>query len=387
MKIILSGFILMVMYIGVNFYVIKSISGLTKGILPIMMARIITAVLVILSLLVCLNFIFMFSESKYPFRNIIQEISGYWMGFFAYIIMFFIAKDLMIWIIHFFISIDEHDKLIAGNIAFILAIGVSMFGFFNATRIADTKYNIELNNKLIGKSMKVVLISDVHLGAAGSERKLPKIVKRVNSEKPDLICIAGDLIDTNYKSIKDPEKAKEELRKLKAKYGVYSCVGNHDSGKTFSQMMKFVNDSNIICLTEDFRVIHKKFVLVGRLDSKPIGYVGGYQRQSINSILKKVILKEKESTGKTNLPIIVMDHNPLNIKEYGKNIDLVLSGHTHRGQIWPGNLITGAMYQIDYGHIKENKNSPHVIVSSGVGIWGPPMRVGSNCEIVTINIK
>ena len=88
-----------------------------------------------------------------------------------------------------------------------------------------------------------------------------------------------------------------------------------------------------------------------------------------------------------DLPIIVMDHNPSNIKEYGKEVDLILSGHTHKGQIFPANLITNLMFTVDYGHFQKNADSPHVIVTSGASTWGMPMRIGTHNEVVSIMLR
>jgi len=86
------------------------------------------------------------------------------------------------------------------------------------------------------------------------------------------------------------------------------------------------------------------------------------------------------------LPVIVLDHNPANIAEYTTEADLILSGHTHKGQIFPANLFTKWMYTVDYGYYQEKEGFPHVIVTSGVGVWGMPMRIGTDCEIVSIKI-
>jgi predicted MPP superfamily phosphohydrolase len=86
------------------------------------------------------------------------------------------------------------------------------------------------------------------------------------------------------------------------------------------------------------------------------------------------------------MPVIVMEHNPARIGEYGGEVDLILAGHSHRGQMFPGSLITRAMFAVDYGHYQKDADSPHVIVTSGVSTWGPPMRVGTNSEIVVITL-
>lgn len=88
----------------------------------------------------------------------------------------------------------------------------------------------------------------------------------------------------------------------------------------------------------------------------------------------------------TTLPVVVIDHNPANIDEYGSETDIILCGHTHQGQLFPANIITNLIYTVDYGYYQKDSNSPHVIVSSGIGYWGVPMRVGTDCEIVSLTV-
>jgi len=93
---------------------------------------------------------------------------------------------------------------------------------------------------------------------------------------------------------------------------------------------------------------------------------------------------ETESGIETYLPVVVMDHNPANTGQYGSDVDVVLSGHTHRGQVFPGSLITRAMFSVDYGYRQKTADSPHIVVTSGAGTWGTPLRVGSSSEVVSI---
>ena len=234
--------------------------------------------------------------------------------------------------------------------------------------------------------MKIMHLSDLHLGKSILEQSLivdqeyilNQIIDIVKERFVDIVLIVGDLFDSDYTSIQNPDKAIELLKSIKSKYGVYACLGNHDAGKTFDKMKEFTEKSNITVLNDEFVEIDNKFILLGRLDGTPIGSQGGLVRQNINDI---------DITNDNNLPVIVMDHNPLNINEYDNEVDLILSGHTHKGQIWPANIITDNMYDVDYGYYNKDSNSPQVIVSSGAGTWGMPMRIGSQCEIVTINLK
>lgn len=130
-------------------------------------------------------------------------------------------------------------------------------------------------------------------------------------------------------------------------------------------------------LNDEYVIIDERLALFGRVDASPIGGFGELKRKDIT---------EEIASTDTNMPIVVMDHTPINLEQYDENVDLVLAGHTHRGQIFPGNLITNAIFVVDYGHYQKDATSPHIIVTSGVGTWGMPMRVGSNNEIVSINL-
>ena len=227
--------------------------------------------------------------------------------------------------------------------------------------------------------LKIVLISDLHLGSIRSEKLLHDIVHGINNLKPDIVCMAGDIFNDNYNLIRNPDRAEELFRSIKATYGVYAVLGNHDGGKTLDEMIGFLERSNVKLLNDEYVVIDERLVLVGRLDPSPIGGYGELSRKKdISEILTSLDI---------NMPIIVMDHTPSNTQQYGREIDLVLSGHTHKGQLFPFNFITNAIFTVDYGHYQRDADSPHFIVTSGVSTWGPPMRVGTNNEIVSILLQ
>lgn len=205
-----------------------------------------------------------------------------------------------------------------------------------------------------------------------SEQKLVKIVDKINQMKPDIVCIAGDIFDTDFETIKEPEEATETMRQLKAKYGVFCCLGNHDAGVTFDKMEDFLKKCNIHCLNEEYVTIDDRVVLLGRVDSSPIGAQGNHVRTDTAKLL--------QSIEENNLPVVVMDHNPVNLSQYTKKADLIMCGHTHHGQVWPANWVMA------YGYYPMKNGVPQAIVTSGVGVWGMPMRVGSGCEIVHVRL-
>ena len=221
----------------------------------------------------------------------------------------------------------------------------------------------------------MVMISDIHLGTVGCEGRLESIVKEINSQKPDVVCIAGDLFDSSMDLLSDPEKAIENLKKIESTYGVYACFGNHDAGDTFTQMSDFLEKANINILNDQYTVIDERLILAGRLDKSAIG----------GRDIKRKALSKIE--GDNDLPVVVMDHNPANYSDYSSDVDLILSGHTHKGQIFPVNLVTDILYEVDYGYYRKDSKSPQIIVTSGIGYWGMPMRVGTDSELVVINFE
>ncbi len=326
-----------------------------------------------------------FAHSRLPLpkevNHIIGIIGNYCMGIVLYLLVFTLLADLVLIIPKLLKLAFTTHHLFKGfvTISVVLATCVtSIYGFVNARQIDHVSYKINLQGKKDISDLNIVMISDLHLGAVGSESKLENIVSEINSLKPDIICIAGDFFDTDFEAIKDPDAALKTLLKLDSTYGVYAALGNHDAGETSAQMNNFLSKANIKLLSEEYVIIDERLVLIGRLDSAPIGKYDDVARKEVSDFF---------TVTDPSIPVIVIDHNPANIDEYNSDIDLILSGHTHKGQIFPANLVTKMIYTVDYGHYQKDANSPHVIVSSGVGYWGMPMRVGTDCEIVSVKVS
>jgi len=315
-------------------------------------------------------------------RGWVSVFGAYWMGIFVYLLLWLVVADFALTAGRLAGLIPSPTpgsvRLRAVGLALLLTIGFTGYGIWHATRIYEVRYEAKLGGPANGTPLKIALISDLHLGAARSESRLGEIVGRINRMEPDLVVMAGDIFNDDFRAIRNPGRASELLRRLEAGYGVYASLGNHDGGSTFPQMLEFLKDSNITVLMEEFTVIDNRFVLIGRLDPSPIGGYGGLERQDTDALLAGLAGVDPA------LPRIVLDHTPSRLSQYGGEVDLILSGHTHRGQMFPANLITRLLYEVDYGHYQKDPASPHVIVTSGVGTWGMPMRVGTNCEIVEI---
>lgn len=398
--------IVLTAYTGVNLYLGKRIFQSVCAFYPKANAVLFTAIyLIAATALIVLNFA---NLSIFPTaaRGVLRWASACWMGFFFYALLLFLAADAVITVGRVVKAIPypvpQYIRLYVGLAVMTLTVALITYGIINANDIKITSYSVRLNNnKTLTGGMKIVLVSDLHIGAADSEKRLPKIIDAINDQKPDLICISGDIFNNDYYAISNPEKASALFKRLRATHGVYACLGNHDAGKSVEEMIDFLERSNVKLLNDAFDIVNGQAVLVGRLDSRPIGGYNGMRRAGISEIImptndgKSIVMtnvrgepagRKRQSTVDRSMPIIVIDHNPKSIHEYGRWVDLVLSGHTHRGQLFPVNLLTKAVYTADYGHYQKEPGATNLIVTSGAGIWGPPMRVGTHSEIVCISL-
>lgn len=329
-----------------------------------------------------------FIASRVPGSNVPRSIflvGHYALGALVYLVMIVNVASLFLLlgrVVKIIPSPMPHNiGLITGAIVLLLVAGLTIYGGVHGTTIQTKRYTVEIGQEQTQEaldskadSLRIALISDIHLGYVIEENHLAKVIRAVNAMNPDVICIVGDTFDGDMTSLSNPEALQSLFRKLDAKYGVYACLGNHDAGASYKQMLEFLSEADIQVLMDEAVVIDGRFVLAGRRDSRPIGGQGD-AREALKGLPKR-----KE------LPVIVMDHQPANISEYGSEADLILCGHTHKGQMFPFNFITNALFDVNYGYYRASPAAPQVIVTSGAGTWGPPARVGSDNEVVEITV-
>jgi len=365
-------------YGATNYYIgVRIFQGLSF-LFPHMNAKIYAGIFVFIAL----SLIVAIMPLPSGIKRIMSWVGSHWMGIFVYLLMFFLMADLVILfgsIVNIIPNpIPQSIRFYVGLTVLLLATCLVIYGMHNAKQIKHVSYDIQAKETTLTTNIKIVLISDLHLGAISSEKQLESIVRGINNLDPDIVCLAGDIFNDDYNAIRDPDKAIDLFQSINSTYGVYGCLGNHDGGKTFEKMVSLLEQSNIKLLNDEYVIIDERLVLLGRIDPSPIGGFGELKRKDITEIL---------ATIGTDIPIVVMDHTPSNIEQYGREIDLLLAGHTHRGQIFPFNYITKSIFTLDYGHYQKDAYSPHVIVTSGVSTWGMPMRIGSNSEIVSILLR
>lgn len=330
---------------------------------------------------------YVFSKLLYKFLPpIIYDIwlgaGAIWFAFLVYFILFLAGLDIIRLVESFFHFLPdsiynnyEQTKKITALVIIVLVGLVVFLGNLNKRDIVIKTLELKLpkgNGKL--NEINIVAASDIHLSPIDGERLLERIVDKMNSLKPDIIILAGDIVDDKAEVL-EQRKIGESFKRLNPKYGIYTITGNHEFINGANTSVKYAEHLGMKVLRDEFELINGSFYIIGREDvSKPS--FTGQQRKSLEEIL---------STINSDYPKILLDHTPVKLEQAEKyGIDLQFSGHTHHGQIWPGNIITNMIYEISWGYTQKGKT--HFYVSSGAGTWGPPVRTGSKSEVVNIKV-
>ena len=249
----------------------------------------------------------------------------------------------------------------------VLMVGVFLYGNIHY----NNKVRVELSlptEKLLPKDYRVVMLSDLHIGYHNPRKELARWVDLVNAEKPDFILIAGDIIDGSMRPVREERMAEEFLR-LEAP--VYACLGNHEYFSGSPEARQFYADAGIHLLVDETAIVDSCIAIVGRDDR-------------MNRRRKPI--KDLQSTIDHSQFSMVLDHQPYNLDRSEKaGVDFQLSGHTHRGQVWPISWITDHVYECSWGSYQRGKT--RFYVTSGIGIWGGKFRIGTQSEYVVATIK
>ena len=386
-------------YILLNIYVLRWGYLWIGNCHHLFQSRIFRIILTVIYTLIALTPLTGFLIRKPAFLHRILKItSNYFLGIFMYILMVLFSID----VVRLILKYAVHASWIQSRIVFAavgaccicIVIIISFSGIYHAKHIKVTPYKITVDKSAPDMdSLKIVLLADTHFGYNSGAVHAQEIVDKINEQNPDLVCIAGDIFDNEYDAVREPEKISEILRTIRSKYGVYACWGNHDlnepilAGFTFKhkkedskqlkdpRMKRFLQNSNIQLLEDEAVLIDNSFYVVGRKDA---------------SLIEKIEEKRKTPAQLTqkldkNKTIIVIDHQPKELQDIADaGVDLDLCGHTHDGQTFPGNFTVKFLWENPCGYLQ--KGSMHNIVTSGSGVWGPAMRVGTDSEICTINL-
>jgi predicted MPP superfamily phosphohydrolase len=281
---------------------------------------------------------------------------------------------------------------IAGTgIAICLALITMIYGAYNARNIRTVHYTVTLNKRTEMSRLRIALVSDLHIGETVGQKWVANIVDAVNGTEPDIIFIAGDIIDSSLEAIYDIEAVAAELKQFNAPLGVYACPGNHDvdrlslrqaggTGGGMDGIKAFLETADIVFLLDEIVMPVDGIYLAGRKDARPIGF--RQERKSAVELTAGLDLNGSKA-------LILLDHQPVDFSNLEKvGADLIFSGHTHRGQFFPANIVTKLMYKkagaTHYGYWRGG--TAQGIVSSGAGVWGPSIRVATGSEVAVIDV-
>ncbi len=315
--------------------------------------------------------------------DILVWVGSFWFAFFVYFLLSVFLIDILRFLnfqFHFFPSFITNNYLyvkhVTALIVFLIVSTIVLAGYINTRYVIVKNLELTLPKKSSSlNSMNAVLVSDIHLSPVNDEKFLKDIVDKINRLKPDIIFIAGDLVDEKSSILKQ-RKIGQALLNLKSKFGTFACTGNHEYINGARSSIDFMREMGLNVLADSVTKINDYFYVAGRND-RAVKQFNGSGRKPLEEILSGV---------DKNYPVILLDHTPFGLDEAEKNdVDLQLSGHTHYGQMFPANYITNMVYEISFGYLK--KGNTQYYVSCGAGTWGPPVRTGSRSEIVNLKIK
>ena len=314
--------------------------------------------------------------------DILVWTGSFWLAgmlYFTLAIVLFDLVRLANTIIPFFPSFitENYDKVklyLFSGVTLLVAV-VIIAGHINTLHPRITQLDLNIPKQANGmKELNAVLMSDIHLGTLIGNGHFEKIVNQVEKLNPDIILLAGDILDEDLEPVLR-QNIGETLKRLQAPLGVYGVMGNHEYIGGAEPAYDYLVSHGLKIIRDSVVKINDSFYLIGREDrDKP--RFAGRERKNLEEIV------EMADAG---YPMILIDHQPYYLEKAASlGIDLQVSGHTHHGQLWPLNFVTSAIYTISYGYGKIG--NMHAYVSNGVGTWGPPVRVGNRPEIVNLRI-
>ena len=354
--------ILFGVYLSGNVYIFirgwQAISGLPLGI------KIMLSILFWIGALSFLS-ILKLRDSNVPetIGHLVYEIGTGWLIFTLYMVLLLLVVDIF--------------KLFHVQYAysFYVVLGFTLcllsYGYYNYRHPKTTTVDLVINKPvdIPSSQLKVIAISDIHLGYGTNKSILKEYVSYINKQNPDIIIIGGDLIDSSVTPLYK-EQMDEELSQLNAPLGVYMALGNHEYISGLQASLDFLKKTPITLLQDRIITLPNQVQIIGRDDRS------SRHRKPLHELIKSIDLTK---------PTILLDHQPYNLEEVSNaGIDLQFSGHTHRGQVWPMSWVTDKLFEVSYGY--KQKGNTHFYISSGLSLWGPPFRIGTVSELVVFNI-
>ncbi len=360
------AFVMLTFILSSNIYVFYRLYQLMPS-TALRVALIAFAVIAIGSFIVSFMFRNVFPASIVGF---LYKLGTTWFFIMIYLLIFFLIADLLRLTPLPIKSLLSQNRITLGVLTVFFAI-IFIAGFIRYHHKNRVELHFDLSeNQHLKQPIKIVAISDLHLGYAIGNNELQKWIELINKEQPDVVLLAGDVIDNTLRPLIE-KQTDTVLKKINARYGVFAVPGNHEYISGIEESKQFCQQSDITLLADSMILVNNSFYIAGRDDrSNP-------NRKTIASLC---------CDADPSKPIILLDHQPYHLEEAEQNhITLQISGHTHNGQILPISWIVKGMYEKPYGYYQ--KGDTHYYITSGIGIWGGKFRIGTRSEYVVITMK
>lgn len=313
------------------------------------------------------------------------HIRGMWFVIFMHMVVFLLVIDLFGLIVRKCRRNKPFPYWVkavyrSGLLAVLAAVAVTGFGYWNMHHIVKTEYTVQTDKEMREEGYTIVFFSDLHYGTTMNAEQLKQAADRIERENPDMIILGGDIVDERT-SLAQMREAFEIMGNMDARFGIFYVYGNHDKNEyarnpayTAQELADTIEQAGIRILEDETCEINGELLLIGRADR---GHDSG-ARQTIVQLVK---------SADAGMEWILVDHQPVEYAEAAESgCGLMLSGHTHAGQVWPGGLLADLfrMNELTYGCRKEGNLTE--VVSSGIAGWGYPVRTEKHSEYVVVHL-
>jgi len=315
-------------------------------------------------------------KGLHPLGRLVKVVGSYYIFLLEASLILFLVADAIRLVFRLTGLGTEGYILYSGSIVYGALAVLLIVGSRNAWSPVVRSYEMDVDKSAQGGSARwtVAAASDIHLGNTVGRKHLRRLVERVNAMNPDVILLPGDVLDDSIEPFLR-NRMGEVLGQLKAKHGIYAVLGNHEYfGGHIERYVQEADKLGIRVLRDEIAEVADSLYVVGRKD------------KTAESADGRADVAELTNGLDSSKPILMMDHQPTRFAQAADaGVDVMVSGHTHRGQFWPNHLFTRRLFELDWGYMR--KGAMHVVVSSGFGSWGPPIRLGSRSEILKLTIR
>lgn len=300
----------------------------------------------------------------------------------VYFAMIWLLTDLCFWVIRK-VRKQEFEHYYAGVAAVILSVAALSCGWYLDHHVWQTDYTLTTDKNI--DNLKIAMFADSHIGTTFDAEGFAEHIAKIQEQKPDMVVIVGDFVDDDT-TLENMIASCKALGTLKTKYGVYFVFGNHDKGYYGAERRGFASGeliaelekNGVIVLRDETTLINNMLYVIGRRDFSVKREQGG-RRQNMAELVRDL---DKDKY------ILVLDHQPTDYADQAEaKVDLVVSGHTHGGQLFPFNQVGKWIGANDlvYGHEKHHQTD--FIVTSGISDWAIKFKTGTKSEYVIINLQ